>query len=286
MSGLRFKKINAASLLPQSSSWPHFCECAINSRNYSAGELKTRFMKKQFTVSTIMLLACLLSSLSLFSQARDSVMALNRKYNREMGIDFQGVFKGTPGTSLILKVKKKSHLVSLTFSENYRFQLGLSGSVPISSHTIQSQDSLHTTVVNTYSQFSIQPLVGLEKIYYYGRFNLYGGLDAGPYYNRMSQGYSVLSGSNYYTGTLPLTSWGAGIAIIPFAGMKYRLTERFSVSLESAFTLAYNYTKTVYGGVSYSNGQNTQTWTKSEAQLSTLIFNMRYLRFLTLNYHF
>lgn len=231
-------------------------------------------------------MAFLFCSLSLFSQARDSVMALNRKYKREMGIDFQGFFKGTPGTSLILKVKKKSHLISLTFSENYRFQLNLSGSIPITSNTSQGLDSNRTEIVNPSSQFSIQPLVGIEKIYYYARFNLYGGLDAGPNYNRMSQGYILVSGYNYYSNNYPMTSWGAGFSFIPFVGMKYRLTERFSLSAESAFALAYNYTKTVYGGVAYSNGSGSQTWAKSETRFSALTFNMRYLRFLTLNYHF
>jgi hypothetical protein len=245
-------------------------------------------MKKIFPVSTILLLAFLLGPTSLFSQARDSIMALNRKFNREIGVDFQGFFKGTPSTSLVFKVKKQSHLVSLTFSENYRIQVNVSGSVPFST-TVTQTPNVGTTDIKPNSQFSIQPLFGIEKIYYYGRFNLFGGMDGGPEYHHMYQDYNNnnnLGYYYYYQNDYSNTISGGGFSLIPFVGAKYRLSEHFSLTAESALSIGYSFTKTVTKGGYVTPNTGILTNVTTETKTNSLDLNTRYLRFLTLNYHF
>lgn len=94
----------------------------------------------QYFLLTILII---LFSVHTFSQnlPNDSIMAMNRKFKNEIGIDFQGFFKGTPGTASIWKRKKVDRLISLTFSRNYRFQIAFNGTLPISQTVTQVDTS-------------------------------------------------------------------------------------------------------------------------------------------------
>jgi hypothetical protein len=225
---------------------------------------------------------------SCFAQVRDSLMAQNRKYNYEAGIDVSQLMKGTPGTALLLKVKKKSKLVSLTFSENYRFQLAISGAVTAASQMTEL-DSLHYHYFyKPNNSFAFHPQVGIEKIRYFGKFNLYYGWDAGLSYSTVSNGYSseiVSSGANYVYVYNYSSQKSMGANVTPFAGVKYRLTDRFSMSVESGFNVAYLFTDQVISNLQWS-GYAYSLVPGMELKSHGFSFNMAYLRFLTFNYHF
>jgi len=237
---------------------------------------------------------CLLVCVNIFAQKNDSLMAVNRKYKNEIGIDFQGLFKGTPGTALIWKKKKVGRLVSLTFCSNYRVQLALSGNIQLTQKTTQKDTTFGHYIVKQPSQYSVQPLFGIERVNFFGKFNLYYGADFGPSYTYSSNQYNVYIYSNtnnnytYYGGSYGAnTSNVFGFSIIPFVGIKYRISERFSASMESAFSLGYSFTNTKYYVYNF-NAANQSFVQKDATETNThgLVFAMRYLRFLTLNYHF
>lgn len=238
-------------------------------------------------------------SFNLSAQKSDSIMLINRKYKHEVGIDVQGLIQRNLGSTLILKIKRKENLVNLTGSKNFRFQLNLSGSFPVSEKTTQF-DTLSGPYYNTKSSnsFVIQPMVGLERIKFYGKFNFYYGVDFGPYYSYNDNGYSIYkyyynnnnNGTYSYSGSLVETeSKKYGLSIAPFIGIKYRISSHFSASLESGFYLSYFLTKEKYNNIGFANINPSMNGSLalpiSEKTSHGFDFSMKYLRFLTINYH-
>lgn len=253
----------------------------------------TNKMKQKLNFILFSLTFCI----SAFSQQKDSIMAINRKYKKEVGIDFQGFFKSTLGTALIFKVKNnRNRYISLTTTKNFRFQLGISGTLPTNDKVTNIDTSKVRYSTQEASSFSIQPMLGMEKVNFYGKFNFYYGVDFGPYYNYTNSGYSVYTFTNYpYTGAMYSNSAGLpqqseakkyGLSIAPFIGAKYRLSEHFSASIESGFFVSYFASKTKIYSLPYINGGNKSTNTViADKNYSGLDFSVKYLRFLTLNYH-
>lgn len=222
-------------------------------------------------------------------------MVMNRKYKNEIGIDFQGLFKGTPGTSLIWKRKKVGRLISLTFIKNYRFQVALSGTIPIGQKVTQVDTTKGHYVTREAVQYSIQPMFGIERVNFYGRFNFFYGMDCGPFYNYNRTGYTIFYYSNYNSGSATSISGfpanetsKIGLSIIPFLGIKYRIGEHFSASMESGFNLSYYFSdsKLLQYQNYYYNIQTNYNVVTTTSKFHGLSFNMLYLRFLTFNYHF
>lgn len=251
------------------------------------------YKKNVFFISILILL---LNYNNTFSQneVRDSIMAVNRKFKNEIGIDFQQLFIGNAGTSFIWKVKKKQRngLVSLTFSRNLRFQLAINVSMPISSNKeIKENSLLNVMYTDSYTKrIYIKPLIGIEKIKYYQKFGIFYGLDFGPNYN-----YS-LNTTSYYgdynqnnTFGYPQSSAAVneyGISIQPFIGVKYRFSERFSVSMESGFAFTYQYADFEISATDYNESNNVYNKFLFNKTESRFAISMMYLRFLNLNYHF
>ena len=252
-------------------------------------------MKKYFLIAS----ATILFSLEIFCQTQpnDSIMVMNRRYKNEIGIDFQGFFKGTPGTFLIWKRKKIGHLISLTFSKNYRFQLGINGTMPLTQKVTQIDTSKGYYVTSESKQFLIQPMFGIERINFFGRFNIFYGMDFGPYYSYARTGYTVFGSYNngyYYSyfnsnAGAPNETTKYGLSLIPFIGVKYRIAEHFSASMESGFNLSYYFSNTKLLAFPYFNNytaQATLNTVSTTSKVNGISFSMMYLRFLTFNYHF
>lgn len=128
-------------------------------------------MKKHLRLFFLFTISFLLFSLKVFSQKNDSLIAMNRKFKNEIGIDFKDFFHGAVGTSLIWKRKKTEHLIALKTAKNYRFQVGLNGTIPIVQKTTQN-DSTNGYYENFEQKLLyLQVLVGIEKINFFGRFN-------------------------------------------------------------------------------------------------------------------
>ena len=255
--------------------------------------MATYFLKKFILFSLTVLV-----SKTAFSQSNDSINRLNRKYQKEIGIDLQGLFLKTLSTSLIFKSKDNSgRFVELTSSKNYRFQLGLSGTIPISEKTKALDTSVNRFASQDARTFSIQAMIGKERVKFYGRFNFYYGYDIGPYYLYSYSGYTVTTysyqnygGSSWITNNnnypwLQSETTKIGLGLAPFIGAKYRFSEHFSASMESSFFLSYFFSRTKLSSLPNVNNANSASTNVADKRSSGLEFYVKYIRFLTINYH-
>ncbi len=222
-------------------------------------------------------------------------MLINRKYKHEVGIDVQGLIQRNLGSTLILKIKRKEKLVNLTGSKNFRFQLNLSGTFPVSEKTTQTDSVQYHYSNKGASSFTIQPMFGIERIKFYRKFNFYYGVDFGPYYSYIDNGYMVFKYTYLNSGTygynasngfpVETQSKKYGVSVAPFIGIKYRISSHFSASLESCFYLSYFITKEKSYNIPYYYNPSNSTVLISEKTTHGFDFSMKYLRFLTINYH-
>jgi hypothetical protein len=237
---------------------------------------------------------------------------MNRRFKHEIGIDCQGFFKGSPGSAFIWKKKKQGRLISLTFSQNYRFQIAFNGTLPLT-EKVTALDTTHGRYMSKQAiGYSIQPMFGIERVNFFNRFNIFYGCDFGPSftygrsgyiyytYHYTSGGSTYYNTNYYYTNTSGLYYYNdqageskkIGLSVAPFIGVKYRISERFSASMESAIFLTYFYSVTkLYAQPYYSNTNSLNpipnlTTVAAKNTVSGVEFSPRYLRFLTFNYHF
>lgn len=247
-------------------------------------------MKNFFFFKTIFTASILLFLLNASAQ-NDSITRLNRKYKTEIGVDMSQIFQRTPGTALILKLKNnRGRFVDLTSAKNYRIQFGINGSLPVSENVKDNDTTYYIYSAKTENSLSITAMFGFEKVKFYGKFNFFYGIDFGPSYSQHSTGYTAYRYSSGQGGTVygPFDQFDlkrAAFSVSPFIGAKYRLSEHFSASIESGFTLTYFISKSLI----YSPGINSNPYLKdaqlAEENKSGLELSMKYLRFLTLNYH-
>lgn len=225
-----------------------------------------------------------------------TITKLNRKYENEISIDFQGLFKGTAGSALTWKKKKHLKIGEVSQKEAiyYRFQIALSGSLPFGQASQEVDTSSGHYVSSLQQQFSIDLKFGKEKIKSFGRFSTYYGIDAGPLFNYTKDGFSgyLQHNGNYWINgpTLPAQTYKYGISAIPFVGCKYRFSEHFSASIESGLNLSYSYSVVkTFEALYYPIQRNSFDLVNkvvNTSQYSTFALTTLYLRFLTLNYHF
>jgi hypothetical protein len=251
---------------------------------------KNPFIMKNPFFFRIFFTAAILLILFNATAQNDSIMRINRKYKYEVGVDMSELLQKTPGTALILKIKNNSgRFVELKSAKNYRLQLAVNGSLH-KKETVPHDTSIIKYKSKATQSFYLQAMFGVERVNFYGKFNFYYGVDIGPYYNYINSGYTAYG---YVNGSS--ISWAAGqpyeqesrkggIALIPFAGAKYRFSEHFSASIESGFNLAYFFSKTTVHNLPFV-GYNTLDLTLAEETATGIDFSMKYLRFLTLNYH-
>jgi hypothetical protein len=242
-----------------------------------------------------LLISCLIISCFALAQKSDSLTSLNRKYKREIGIDFQGFFRGAPGTTFIYKIRNdRGKYISVASARNFRFQLNLEGNMPLATKITYGDTTMASYYKQDPRELTIQLSLGLERVRFYDRFNFYYGIDVGPSYSFYDSGYDYyryLNSTNnqyYYGGRY----WGEqivekriGMSFSPFVGVKYRFAERFSVSLESSF-VASVFMKTKEGYLPiYANGGRPSTKVITKIKETGIEFYPRYLRLLSINYH-
>jgi hypothetical protein len=253
-------------------------------------------MRFLFTIIT----CTILCSSSVFAQTKiktlipkDSVPFNNRKYKQELGIDIQGLFSYGPGGQLVWKIRDdRGKLIPVSYSNYWRIQAGLNGNT-----FTGYRDSIITPTlqyVNTnpaHSDNHFWATIGRERNNFSNRFNFFYGWDAGlgSGFNR-NNGYvniylynpvtGALSGSQsvpILTKTLSFSAYGSA-----FIGVKYHITDRISITAESAFVVSYSlvHRKTAV------KDTNNQIIGQSPSWYSNYGYNMDYLRFITLNYRF
>ncbi|MCC6412090.1 MAG: hypothetical protein IT270_10550, partial [Saprospiraceae bacterium] len=225
-------------------------------------------------------------------QQKDSLKFNNRKYKYEVGIDMQGFFGGNPGTGLVLKVRNdRGKFVPVSYAKNYRYQISFFGDL---------NSKANVTELDTFTNYSIEPkasnrfyvqaMVGMEKVVFFRKFNLYYGLDFGPHYDYYHTDYTIekqiVGGQEVVSvsGVGRMTEWQqVGASIVPFIGVKYRISDRFSVSAETAFFVKYAYISETWYGTDATGFDDVYA---SRVKYHNITTGMDYLRFLTFNYHF
>jgi len=232
------------------------------------------------------------------TQQNDSLNRINRKYRKELSVDVQGLFMRSPGATAIYKIKRNDgRIVRLNSQKNYRLQLGLSGNLPLKERNTIKDTNSFLFSSRLKSAFNVSAMVGTENVIYSGRFNLYTGVDFGPYFSQSVSGYTVVAhnmpgvsgtssswnGDSYW---LQNENQTLGVAIIPFIGAKYRFSEHFSACIESGVNLAYFMAKSTLSNVPFYYSKSSEVKTVAYKEYTGLNLSMQYLRFLTFNYHF
>lgn len=217
----------------------------------------------------------------------------NRKYRREMGIDMKGLFGGFPGGTFIFKQRTgDKKLIAVSYSDYLRFSVSFSGNTTLSSLDTAAiykvTDDIGLVIKPTESASHYLSLsAGKERIYYYGRFNLYYGADffLNTGYSHQKQFISgTFTNNNAYVYLeIPVRTFSAGAEIVPFFGMKYRISERFSVSIESGFYLGYTFRRLKWGDKESNLAEDQNPIVYFTHQIN---HSMVPLRLLTFNYHF
>ena len=192
----------------------------------------------------ILLLFCI-SPILLFAQEKKEFNFT--KYKNEIGIlNLERVFNGDLSAFFIYKRRATEPEGAPTNRSKYtRFQLSLSGNQSVAGEEGLFGQDFHNL------WFSI----GKEWAQHqHHRFTFYYGWDGslGFFWNENSSTFRL----------------GAS----PFVGAKFHLSERFHLSLESSFLLAYNFREIETG-----NGKDNE---------HRINYGMDYLRFLTLGYYF
>jgi hypothetical protein len=238
---------------------------------------------KQF-FPVLMLILCIPSIAHLQT---DSLKFSNRKYKREIGIDMTGIFAGNPGSSLIFKIRNdRGKLIALTYAKNYRFAVNFSGNLNLNSKYYGEEKERLVDSVDVEYQYSyFNFLLGIERVNFYNKINFYYGCDAGLFnqnsLNSNSYYYYQNNVLNYLRSDEKSNSLGA--ILIPFFGLKYKLNERFSLSLESGASVRYAHIMTKYKQGRYI--EDVEGLVKKTVS-NRLFIDFIPLRFLTFNYHF
>lgn len=242
-------------------------------------------MKKQCTL--LVLLALSFHAFAQKNILKDTID--NRKYRNEIGIDVQGIFAGNIGGSFMYKKRTgDKKLIAVTYSDNLRFSGSLSGyyynnSVDAPEY-YQVNDNYQVIIAapDDRHRQNLYVGVGKERIYFYGRFGAYYGMDAIGAFN-----YSADKNRYWQTASviadLPVRQTNISVGAAPFAGIKYRIANRLSISAECNYYLGY-----ALGRIKVGDKKSNQASNQDPYIFYTHSINHSFnpLRFVTLNYHF
>jgi hypothetical protein len=215
----------------------------------------------------------------------------NRYYKQELGLGITGVFRGDIGSHLIWKIRDdRSKLVPVTYAHYWRVQVFTNSNTFTGyNDTIAAPNLGFTFQTPSQSINTFEGLIGREKVFFYNRFNVYYGWDAGPSYqyertnsynfylfNRDDAGISDF----YYLATTASTH-SIGARGGGFVGVKYRISPRISLTFESGLSLFYNFNMR-----KISVNVNTDPYEGNKSRYHRFGHELDYLKFITLNYHF
>ncbi|MEZ5647517.1 MAG: hypothetical protein R3E60_00815 [Alphaproteobacteria bacterium] len=200
----------------------------------------------------------------------------------KIDVDMKYLFSGFNTTTVLLKIRD-NRKTSNSSSKLRNWRIGLSGSGNRQSNTDQNftYDGYQYEVINSVNtNTSIAPVLGRERIRSMGRFGLHYGMDLSPRF-RYSKKYDALSGDHIPPEYVPIVTkfFGIGLSAIPFIGMKYRLNDRISFSIETAISGSYEFSSTKIVPLHTDK-------VRSRNNMHLVSYNVIPLRFLSFNYHF
>ena len=230
---------------------------------------------------TLIILLLFQSNYSI-SQINDKEVQFNEKKN-EVGIDFQNIFSGILGTSIIYKTRiGEKKFISKDEKKALRFRLELRGGIELSS---QLPDSITTSLFNRYRSEGFRAAIytGYEWQKQKNRVQYFYGLETGfeyvYQYDLFSWSWNVVNGF-----TLVIEDERKiTIPLIGFGGVKLFLSKEFSISLESNLKIEYN---VVNSNRTIENEKIGLFDELPKISSNEITFRLHYLSMLNLSYYF
>lgn len=177
-------------------------------------------MKNAFTLLGFILVLNLVS-ITLHAQAKKDTF-YTKRYDKMIEIDVRGIFSGGGGSGVIFRKKHESG--DFVFVDRTRFwRLGLY-IVGVGFKRTYDKPNVQVYYSNV-PYFSISPMIGHETMFHFGRFNLFYAFDINPYYS-----YGDYSTNSIAQHSIANTF---GLSLSVSGGVRYYLSERFSLSMQS-----------------------------------------------------
>jgi len=238
-------------------------------------------------VKTILAFAFIFAILSgLSAQENTKEEPVYNQFKNEIGIDFQGIFSSSLGSSLVFKKHTKENR-ALRLQTSFRVDNTLKIDTTLYfSPSIPSSPGTNFRDIEPKS-ITIQPLIGLEWQRNMGRWQLFYGFDTGigfQYSQLFSRSFSrTENGVLIDRGFVSSQKRDFTIPAIGFWGFKYFINSRISISAESSVFLGYSFSKFIETENSSLNKTERDIAKQNESKLMAYF---DYLRFLNLSYYF
>ena len=230
-----------------------------------------------------------------FTAAGQSGEGLNdlseiRKNKFQVDVDLRSILSGLGGAGLVFKAKiEPGKFVSVSSIKLLRANLRFNNSIGF-------QNYFKDTLVNSSypkNNIDMQGGIGIERQYLHKKFVHYYGIDIiGSYYqnDNISQ-YLGVSNQDPYVYSYIFKYHQYKVGINPFFGVKYYLTDRFSIGIETGVEISYYrlHDKEYFRNWRINQAGEVYDYTVTKIQdksFSGLLTNFNNIRFLTAGYTF
>jgi hypothetical protein len=221
---------------------------------------------------------------------KDTTAIDHQKYRNEIGVQVQPVWPFISTGRLMFKKRiNNNKATTTTYFDNLRLSAEVGG---FFSRT--KEDSLMLNDANNVITFyntgnldasnqHFSGSVGKERVHIHGRFNVFYGIDLGMDFFHDKRIFTIY---NDGVNIVPIFAKRNSISlrVSPFIGVKYRFSNRVSISAEAAFILKYTLLHQRFK--EKENARNTNNPFDSRFVTHTLDNQFNALNLLTLNYHF
>lgn len=207
-------------------------------------------------------------------------------HKSEVGINARNIFSGAIGTGIIFKKRFKfGDLVARNEKTAFRIQLGGSGQIQLNEREQALGDTISPLLFRDIFNrgYSVFGLVGVEWQKQKNRFQYFYGLDVGYRLSKTERlaGWTYSSRDGY---TFRVNDeHRSAIPLIGFAGIKYFITPRIAIAMDSGFEINYEFGKTDITLINNSDGSEI---TIKDFDIQNINYAFRYLNMLNLSYFF
>lgn len=243
--------------------------------------MKTKTLLSRKILFFILLVSCI----SVSAQKINKEKQFNI-YKHEIGIDFQNIFRGSLGTSIIYRRRMgEKKFVSLNDKRSLRVRLGGSGNLLLSDRLDLLNDTISPINFNDLLEegFQCHLLVGYEWQKQKKRVQYFYGFETGiryfDYNYLTGWSWSSINGYTYRFND----EKSVAVPIILLGGVKYFITPEFSIALETSFEIGYKRKKIDRSTETPSTGSRYE---RKDIKRHEIDFQMDYLSALNFSYYF
>lgn len=236
------------------------------------------------TKFTLVIISFFLSNGLIWSQSNDETRY--NEYKTEVGINIRDIFSGRLGTGVIYKKRFKfGNLVARNEKTALRVQFGGSGQIELNEREKFLSDSISPLLFSDIFNkgINLYCLVGVEWQKQKNRFQYFYGIDIGYRISRTERlvGWSYRSDRGY---TFRVNEDNRNsIPLIGFAGIKYFISPRIALAIDSGLEVNYEFGNT---DVTLINNSDGTEMTFKDLEIQNINFGFKYLNMLNLSYYF